>query len=135
MQHLSLRAINEEHASLSAVLQSIRMMLQRGPQGDRPAFFDVLSAMLFYIDEVPEKQHHRKESELLFPPLVQRSAHCAAVVHQLDQNTPKANWQCANCNTFYRLGNGWGIHGARHLKRPLWPTWTFTAATCTSKRP
>lgn len=85
MQHLSLRAINEEHASLSAVLQSIRMMLQRGPQGDRSAFFDVLSAMLFYIDEVPEKQHHRKESELLFPPLVQRSAHCAAVIHQLDQ--------------------------------------------------
>ena len=85
MQHPSLRAINEEHASLSAVLHSIRMLIQRGPQNDHSSFFDVLGAMLFYIDEVPEKQHHRKESELLFPPLVQRSAHCAALIEQLDQ--------------------------------------------------
>ncbi|MGV0960390.1 MAG: hemerythrin domain-containing protein [Limnohabitans sp.] len=86
MQHLSIRTINEEHASLSAVLHSIRMMIQRGPQDDRPRFFEVLTAMLFYIDEVPEKQHHRKESELLFPPLAQRSAQCAAVIAQLDKD-------------------------------------------------
>jgi hypothetical protein len=29
--------------------------------------FDVLRAMLFYIDEFPERLHHTKESELLFP--------------------------------------------------------------------
>ena len=53
MQHLSIRIINEEHASLSSVLHSIRMMLNRGPKDEPEIFFDVLRAMLFYIDEIP----------------------------------------------------------------------------------
>jgi hypothetical protein len=38
------------------------------PRGAPPPF-DVLRAMLFYIDEFPERLHHTKESELLFPKL------------------------------------------------------------------
>ncbi|MEY3408355.1 MAG: hypothetical protein RIS60_803 [Pseudomonadota bacterium] len=86
MQHISIRIINEEHASLSSVLQSIRMMIKRGPQNSPEAFFDVMRAMLFYIDEIPEKQHHIKESTLLFPPLAARSAQCAAVIEKLEKD-------------------------------------------------
>ena len=86
MQHISIRIINEEHASLSSVLQSIRMMLKRGHQNSPEAFFDVMRAMLFYIDEIPEKQHHIKESTLLFPPLAARSAQCAAVIEKLEKD-------------------------------------------------
>ena len=58
MAHASLRIIHDEHAALSAMLQSLRMMVRRGP-GDGPEqFFDVLRAMLFYIDEFPERLHH-----------------------------------------------------------------------------
>ena len=67
MKHSSLQIILEEHASLAAMLQSLRMMLQRGPGSNPAQFFEVLTAMLFYIDEFPEKLHHTKESELLFP--------------------------------------------------------------------
>lgn len=90
MQHISLRIIGEEHASLSSVLQSIRMMLKRGPQDSPEVFFDVMRAMLFYIDEIPEKQHHIKESTLLFPPLAARSAHCADVIAQLERDHEKS---------------------------------------------
>ena len=90
MQHISLRIIGEEHASLSSVLQSIRMMLKRGPQDNPEVFFDVMRAMLFYIDEIPEKQHHIKESTLLFPPLAARSAHCADVIAQLERDHEKS---------------------------------------------
>ncbi|MFM6992657.1 MAG: hemerythrin domain-containing protein [Rhodoferax sp.] len=86
MQHISIRIINEEHASLSSVLQSIRMMIKRGPQNSPEAFFDVMRAMLFYIDEIPEKQHHIKESTLLFPPVAARSAQCAAVIEKLEKD-------------------------------------------------
>jgi hypothetical protein len=62
-----IRILLGEHASLRAVLQSILLMLERGP-GDAPErFFDVMRAMLFYIDEFPERLHHPKESNLLFP--------------------------------------------------------------------
>ena len=59
-----LRIIREEQASLSALLRAMEMMIHRGP-GDEPhCFFDVLRAMLFYIDEFPERLHHPKESDL-----------------------------------------------------------------------
>jgi hemerythrin-like domain-containing protein len=65
-----IRILLGEHASLRAVLQSVLLMLERGP-GDAPErFFDVMRAMLFYIDEFPERLHHPKESNLLFPRVV-----------------------------------------------------------------
>ncbi len=69
-----LQVIRDEHASLAAMLQSMRWMVKRGPAEDRRAFFDVVRAMLFYIDEFPGRLHHPKESNLLFPSLVKASA-------------------------------------------------------------
>lgn len=86
MSHDSTRIIHDEHAALSAMLQSLRMMVQRGP-GDGPEqFFDVLRAMLFYIDEFPEKLHHTKESELLFPPVRARAPHLKDALDRLDRD-------------------------------------------------
>ena len=53
MSHESIRIIHDEHAALAAMLQSLRMMVQRGPAQEPENFFDVLRAMLFYIDEFP----------------------------------------------------------------------------------
>lgn len=86
MSPTSLRAIREEHASLAAVLQSLRLMLDRGPGDEPAAFFDVMRAMLFYIDEVPERQHHPKESEWLFPKVAERSAEAAQVIERLERD-------------------------------------------------
>lgn len=86
MVHATLRVIRDEHASLSAVLQSILMMLDHGP-GDAPeTFFDVLRAMLFYIDEFPERQHHPKESNLLFPKVVRVVPETMEAVARLERD-------------------------------------------------
>jgi len=86
MGHASARTIHDEHASLASMLQSLRKMLKRGPADDAARFFDVLRAMLFYIDEFPEKQHHPKESELLFPPLRLRSPQLAQTLDRLERD-------------------------------------------------
>ncbi|MBA4267776.1 MAG: hemerythrin, partial [Comamonadaceae bacterium] len=71
MKHEALRVIRDEHATLAAMLQSLMQMVRRGPDPEgkdqHELYFDVLRAMLFYIDEFPEKMHHPKESDLLFP--------------------------------------------------------------------
>lgn len=78
--------IRDEHRSLSAVLSSLAAML-RGCEGvPDEAFFDVVRAMLFYIDEFPEKLHHAKESDLLFPRLVRRDGSLLSVVEQLEKD-------------------------------------------------
>ena len=90
MTHEALRVIREEHATLAAMLQSLTQMVKRGPvyegQDDSARFFDVLRAMLFYIDEFPEKHHHPKESDLLFPRVVRAAPHTMATIDQLERD-------------------------------------------------
>lgn len=86
MSHASIRIIHEEHATLSALLRSLDLMVKLGPADKPAAFFEVLRAMLFYIDEFPERQHHPKETELLFPPVAERDAEAAATIARLDRD-------------------------------------------------
>jgi hemerythrin-like domain-containing protein len=84
MSHISIKVIQDEHSSLSAMLKSLRMMIQRGLDNEPLKFFDILRAMIFYIDEVPEKQHHTKESELFFPAIAKRSDESKDLISQLE---------------------------------------------------
>ena len=82
----SIRIIRDEHQALRAMLDSLRLMLRRQrEQGSAPRF-DVIRAMLFYIDEFPERLHHRKESELLFPLIRQHSDTAADILDRLDRD-------------------------------------------------
>ncbi len=90
MNREALRVIRDEHASLAAMLQSLLQMIQRGPEpagkDQHELFFDVLRAMLFYIDEFPEKLHHPKESDLLFPRVARASPQVMATIEQLERD-------------------------------------------------
>ena len=80
----SIRIIRDEHAALAAMLRSLGMTVARGP-GDKPErFFDVLRAMLFYIDEFPERLHHPKESNLLFPRVARMVPETMDVIARLE---------------------------------------------------
>ncbi|MBB6557773.1 hemerythrin-like domain-containing protein [Acidovorax soli] len=85
MPHASLRTIRDEHASLAAVLRSLQLMLDRGPADAPAAFFDVMRAMLFYIDEFPERQHHPKEAQWLFPRVAERAPEAAEAIARLER--------------------------------------------------
>ena len=86
MSRESLRIIHDEHDALSAMLRSIGMMVDRGPGNDPTNFFDVLRAMLFYIDEFPERLHHTKESELLFPPVARLAPETREAIEKLEKD-------------------------------------------------
>ena len=82
----SLQIIRDEHSSLTAILRSMTVMVERGP-GDNPEqFFDVLRAMLFYIDEFPERLHHPKDSDLLFLRVVRASPSVMPAVQKLEND-------------------------------------------------
>jgi hemerythrin-like domain-containing protein len=86
MSHESLRIIREEHQALAAMLRTMGLLLaehrKRGTQPD----FGVLRAMLFYVDEFPERLHHTKESQLLFPKVRARSGELGEVLDKLDRD-------------------------------------------------
>lgn len=85
----TLRVIRDEHMALSAMLQSLHLLVQQGPGDDAKRFFDTLRAMLFYIDEFPERLHHPKESDLLFPRVVRVAPKTMAAIERLEQDHMK----------------------------------------------
>jgi hemerythrin-like domain-containing protein len=67
------------------MLRSLSMLLaEYRRQGETPDF-GVLRAMLFYVDEFPEKLHHTKEAQLLFPKVRARNPQIAATLDRLDR--------------------------------------------------
>ena len=84
MTREALRIIRDEHAGLAAVLRSLLAMLEEGPQDAPLRYFDVMRAMLFYIDEYPERLHHPKESDLLFPRVARARPDLMPVIERLE---------------------------------------------------
>lgn len=101
MAHRALQIIREEHLALSAMLRSIPMLLAHHRKHASLPDFAALRAMVFYIDEFPERRHHRKESELLFPKLRARTPLDRALLDHLDQDHAR------------------GEHNVRELQRTL----------------
>lgn len=113
MKHRSLQTIREEHASLAAMLQSLRLMLRRGPGSDPQQFFDVLGAMLFYIDEFPEKLHHTKETTLLFPRVLRAAPQVRETVERLGHDHEKSE---AGVRELQHLLSAWELLGESRRK-------------------
>jgi hemerythrin-like domain-containing protein len=86
MRHTALDIIADEHQALAAMLRSMTMMIAFARRERVPPDFDVLRAMLFYIDEFPERLHHTKETELLFPRLRERAPELGPVIDRLERD-------------------------------------------------
>lgn len=86
MRPHTLDVIHAEHQALAAMLRSLLMLLTHSRREGRPPDFSVLRAMLFYVDEFPERLHHTKESQLLFPRLRALAPELTAVLDRLDND-------------------------------------------------
>jgi hemerythrin-like domain-containing protein len=86
MRHPALTILRDEHEALAAMLRSIPLLLAQARRDGVPPDFTALRAMLFYIDEFPERHHHRLESELLFPRLAERAPQLRDTIQKLEQD-------------------------------------------------
>jgi hemerythrin-like domain-containing protein len=86
MDYSALRVIQAEHMALSAMLRSLTMLIAQARDRAEAPPFGVLRAMLFYIDEFPERLHHPKESELLFPKVLERRPDLGGVILALEDD-------------------------------------------------
>jgi hemerythrin-like domain-containing protein len=81
----SIGIIRDEHRSLAAVLHGMLYLVRSiREQGMEPPF-DVLRAMVYYIDAFPERFHHPKEDDYLFKALRQRHPAVAGLLAQLHE--------------------------------------------------
>lgn len=109
--HPSLSVIRDEHDALAAMLKSMHLLVQMGPGNDPARFFETLRAMLFYIDQYPERLHHPKETGLLFPKVVAKAPSVQATVDRLDREHGKGE---AAVRDLQHLLQGWEFLGESH---------------------
>lgn len=80
----ALNVIRDEHRTLAAVLHGLRYLVEEVREGRFRPDFDVLRAMVHYIDTFPEKLHHPKEDRYLFARLRQRTTLANSALDQLE---------------------------------------------------
>jgi nucleotide-binding universal stress UspA family protein/hemerythrin-like domain-containing protein len=84
-QSRALHIIRSEHRSLAAVMHAMQVHWQQVERGGAPRF-DLVRAMLYYIEHFPERRHHPKEDEHLFARLRQRCSECDALLNRLQSH-------------------------------------------------
>ncbi len=82
----TLRILRDEHSALASLLRTLLLVLAESRSRGTDPDFAVLRAMLFYVAEFPEKRHHRKESDLLFPKLRARTPLSRVLLDHLDED-------------------------------------------------
>jgi hemerythrin-like domain-containing protein len=80
----AIRIIQDEHRALAAVLHGMRYLVRDIRERGAAPRFDVLGAMIYYIDAFPERVHHPRESEYLFRFLRARCKEAAPTLDLLE---------------------------------------------------
>jgi len=84
MQRIALNVMNDEHQAIAAMLRSLSMLVAQSRRERKSPDFSLLRAMLFYLDEFPERLHHAKETLLLFPRIRARCPELGTVLDRLE---------------------------------------------------
>jgi hemerythrin-like domain-containing protein len=80
-----LAALWNEHRSIGAVLHALAFLVDEKRAHGKPLNRDAIRAILYYLDVFPERVHHPKEEQFLFPAVRRRTSEADAVLDTLKQ--------------------------------------------------
>lgn len=83
MFNSALNIICDEHRSLAAVVQGLRHLVGEYRCAAMAPDFTLLRAIVFYLDEFPQKLHHPKEDAYLFASLQKRTRTADKIIADL----------------------------------------------------
>ena len=81
----AIRIIEAEHRSLAAVLHGMLYLIREVRYGGAELNFELLEAIMHYIQEFPERFHHPKEEAYLLPALARRWPPSTPLLERLKQ--------------------------------------------------
>jgi hemerythrin-like domain-containing protein len=79
----AIKIIHDEHRSISAVLHALKQLATDAEDSSVEPRFEVFRAMIYYIDQFPERLHHPKEDKYLFALLEARAPQTRELVEEL----------------------------------------------------
>ena len=87
--HEAMRILRNEHRSISAVLHGLQELARAAQDPSVRPDFKVFHAMIYFIDAFPERLHHPKENDFLFPRVLVRSPAASTLVKELREEHEK----------------------------------------------
>ena len=84
-QQQALSIIHAEHRTLTAVIDAFNHVMQEIAQGKLHPDYKLLWSIIYYIDEFPERLHHPKEDNVLFPKVRARSTAINDTLDELER--------------------------------------------------
>lgn len=79
----AIQIIRDEHRSIAAVLHALKQLAKDAQDPALEPRFEVFRAMLYYIDQFPERMHHPKEDRYLFALLAARAPQTEPLIKEL----------------------------------------------------
>ena len=89
----ALNVIKDEHRSLGAILHGFLYLVDEIRAGRMKADFKLLHAMLYYLENFPEKLHHPKEDAFLHRYMRLRSPQAAAILAVVEEEHRQSHAQ------------------------------------------
>ena len=83
MTRSALNIIRDEHRSISAVLSALKELAKAAQDKAVRPEFEVFHAMIYYIDQFPERLHHPKEDQVLFARVEKRAPEAKPLLDDL----------------------------------------------------
>lgn len=105
----ALALLRDEHRSLAAVLHALLAQID---DPARPPDQALLRAMLFYVEQFPQRLHHPKEEQHLFVRLRQRTTECDALLAELHRQHATGAGQFAQLRRLLEAGDETGFANA-----------------------
>ena len=79
----ALQTIRDEHRSIAAVLHALKQLAKDAEDPAVEPRFDAFRAMIYYIDQFPERLHHPKEDQYLFARVAARAPQARELIEDL----------------------------------------------------
>lgn len=96
MHNAALATLHDEHRSLAAIIHGLRFLVREIRDKRIAPDFQLLWAMVFYIDAFPGRLHHPKEDAYLFSRLRQRTHEADEVLAELEKQHEKGARQVSD---------------------------------------
>lgn len=84
MTHKATEIIKGEHRSLGAVVHALQYLARNARHGGTPDF-ELIDAILDYIEQFPRRLHHPKEDDYLFRKLRARTSEANEIIEALER--------------------------------------------------
>ncbi len=101
--------IRDEHRALASVVKGLQFLIQEIQNRGQTPDFPLLQSIISYVEQFPDKLHHPKEDQYLFPALRQRHPAAAAELDILEdeheRGTPLTA-RVAKCLSDYQADPG-----------------------------